>query len=111
MVILGRLAHISFTIYKKMVLKVLPAEETDMYRSAVIEHEAYKRLETNQILFPGSLPPDVLDRRADELKAQSKEPNTFYYKVIDTELEGEQRISFAKWYVDSISARRRAFWD
>lgn len=94
-----------------MVLQVLPAEEADMYRSAVIEHEAYKRLETNQILFPGPFPPDVLEHRANELKAQSKDPNTFCYKVIDTEVEGEQIISFAKWYVDSIDARRRRLWD
>ncbi|KAK2597849.1 hypothetical protein N8I77_012608 [Diaporthe amygdali] len=82
-----------------MVLQVLPAEEADMYRSAVIEHEAYKPLETNKILFPGPFPPDVLEHRADELKAQSKEHNTFCFKVIDTELEGEQMISFAKWVV------------
>ena len=69
-----------------------------MYRSAVIEHEAYKPLETNQILFPGPFAPDVLEHRANELKAQSNEPNTFCYKVIDTKLEGEQIISFAKWY-------------
>lgn len=80
-----------------MVLKVLPAEDTDMYRSAVIEHEAYKPLETNQILFPGPFPPDVLEHRANELKAQSNEPNTLCYKVIDTELEGEQMIAFSKW--------------
>lgn len=82
-----------------MVLKVLPAEDCDQYRSAVIEHDAYKPLETNQILFPGPFPPDVLKHRASELKAQSNEPNTFCYKVIDTELEGEQMIAFSKWYV------------
>ena len=76
-----------------------------MHRSAVIEHEAYQSLETNQILFPGPFPPDVLEHRANELKTQSSEPNTFCYKVIDTELDGEQMISFAKWYAGSFSDR------
>lgn len=79
-----------------MVLQVLPTEEADMYRSAVIENAAYTPSDTNEILFPGPFPPDVLEHRANELKAQSKEPNTFCFKVIDTELEGEQMISFAK---------------
>lgn len=94
-----------------MVLQVLPAEEADMYRSAVIENEAYKVSATNDILFPGPFPPDVLEHRANELTAQSKEPNTFCFKVIDTELEGEQMISFTKWYVTSIFARRGILWD
>lgn len=83
----------------KMVLKILPAEEADMYRSAQIEHEAYAPLETNQILFPGPFPPNVLEMRAEELKAQAKKRNTLCFKVIDTELESEQGISFAKWHV------------
>ena len=82
-----------------MVLKMLPAEEADMYRSAVVERDAYAPLESNQILFPGPFPPNVLEFRAEELKGQAKEHNTFYFKVVDTELEGEQRISFAKWHV------------
>lgn len=82
-----------------MVLKMLPAEEADMYRSAVIEHEAYAPLPSNQILFPGRLPPNVLELRAEELKGQAKEQNTFCFKVVDTELDNEQRISFAKWHV------------
>lgn len=82
-----------------MALKLLPAEEADMYHSAVIEHDAYVSLKTNDILFPGPLPPNVLELRAEELKGQAKEPNTFCFKVIDTELEGEQMISFAKWQV------------
>ncbi|ROW03634.1 hypothetical protein VPNG_07198 [Cytospora leucostoma] len=81
-----------------MVLKILPAEEADMYRSAVIEHDAYAHLNTNDILFPGPLPPNVLELRAEEMKSQAREPNAFCFKVIDTELEeGEQMISFAKW--------------
>lgn len=82
-----------------MVLKMLPAEEADMYRSAVIEHEAYAPLETNQILFPGPFPPNILEIRAEQLKGQAKEPNVSCFKVIDTELEGEQMISFARWCV------------
>lgn len=82
-----------------MVLKMLPAEEADMYRSAVIEHDAYAPLETNRVLFPGPFPPNVLEFRAEEFKEQAKEPNTICFKVIDTELNGEQMISFAKWYV------------
>jgi hypothetical protein len=82
-----------------MVLKMLPAEEADMYRSAVIEHEAYAPLETNQILFPGPFPTNILEIRAEQLKEQVQEPNVFCFKVIDTELEGEQMISFARWCV------------
>lgn len=82
-----------------MVLKVLPAEEADMYRAAVIENEAYTPLETNQILFPGPLPPNALELRSEELKEQAREPNVFCLKVADTDLEGEQMISFARWYV------------
>lgn len=101
----GLLEPLSLVPSAKMVLKVSPAEDADMYRSAVIEHEAYKPLETNQILFPGPFPPDVLEHRANELKAQSHEPNTFCYKVTDTELEGEKTISFAKWYTASTFDR------
>ncbi|ROW01253.1 hypothetical protein VMCG_05991 [Cytospora schulzeri] len=82
-----------------MVLKMLPAGEADMYRSAVIKHEAYAPAETNRVLFPGPFPPNILELGAEELKEQAKEPNIFCFKVIDTELEGEQMISFSKWAV------------
>lgn len=78
---------------------MLPAEEADMYRSAVIRHEAYSPLETNIVLFPGPFPPNILELSAQGLKEQAREPNVFCFKVVDTELEGEQMISFDRWYV------------
>lgn len=70
-----------------------------MYRAAVIEHDAYKPLRANDILFPGPFPPDVLHIRAEELKEDAGNSQTFCFKVIDTEIEDgeEQMIAFAKW--------------
>lgn len=90
-----------------MPLQVLPAGDADMYRSAVIEHKAYSPLASNAVLFPGPFPPGVLDFRAEDLRKSTKEPNTFWFKVVDTELpEGdEQTIALSKWYVHKYPAR------
>lgn len=81
-----------------MPLKLLPAEATDMYRSAYIQREAFSPLASTPILFPGPMPSDVLDRRAEELIEEAMDPKTFWFKVVDTELEDrEQAIAFAKW--------------
>lgn len=70
-----------------------------MYRSAVIEQEAYTVFPTNKILFPGPLPPDVLKHRAEDFKKEAKEPNNFFFKVVDTDLEGDEKmIASAKWH-------------
>lgn len=88
-----------------MPLQVLPAGEADMYRSAVIEHTAYSALEANHVLFPGPLPPDILKYRAEDFKKEAEDPRTFWYKVVDTEIEdNEQSLAFAKWYTTSEPA-------
>lgn len=91
-----------------MPLKVLPAGKADMYRSAVVEREAYLPLQTNDVLFPGPQPIDVLKYRASDLAKDTEEPNVFCFKVVDTDLEGdeiEQMISFAKWYTPMYPVR------
>lgn len=86
-----------------MPLQVLPAGDADMYRSAVIEHNAYSPLASNAILFPGPFPPGVLEFRAADFKKNAKEPNTFWFKVVDTELKGdEQIIALSKWYRNRV---------
>lgn len=81
-----------------MPLQVLEANEADMYRSAVIEHEAYRPLASNAILFPGPFPPGILDFRAEELKKDAQRPGTHWLKVVDTDLEGEEQIiALSKW--------------
>lgn len=82
-----------------MPLEVFSAGDADMYRAAVIEHDAYKPLRTNDILFPGPFPPDVLHIRAEELKEDARDSQAFCFKVIDTEIEDgkEQMVAFAKW--------------
>ncbi|KAF3761774.1 hypothetical protein M406DRAFT_281853 [Cryphonectria parasitica EP155] len=85
-----------------MPLKVLPAGKADMYRAAVIERHAYAPLKTNDILFPGPLLADSLKYRAGDLEKEVEEPNVFWFKVVDTDIEGdesEQTISVAKWTV------------
>lgn len=82
-----------------MSLQVLPAGEADMYRAAVVERAAYSPLEANGILFPGPLPPDILKYRAEGFRKEAEDPKTFWYKVVDTELEADgQSVAFAKWY-------------
>lgn len=90
-----------------MPLQVLPAGDADMYRSAVIEHKAYSPLTSNAVLFPGPFPPGVLDFRAEDLRKSIEEPNTFWFKVVDTELpEGDdQIIALSKWYVYKYRTR------
>lgn len=82
-----------------MPLQLLPAEGlADMHRGAVIEKLAYDPYPSNRILFPGPFAPEALEKRAEELYDQSKEPNTLWYKVVDTDLEGdEQIIAISKW--------------
>lgn len=90
-----------------MPLQVFPAGDADMYRAAVIEHDAYKPLRANDILFPGPFPSDVLHIRAEELKEDARGSQTFCLKVIDTEIEDgdEQMIAFAKWVIHDASYR------
>lgn len=94
----GLLSHIE--TQSNMPLELQPAVDGDMYRAAVIEHEAYSPLESNSILFPGPFPPDVLNYRAEGWRKQAKGPGTSCFKVVDTDLTGEQQlIAFAQWYV------------
>lgn len=87
------------SVQHTMPLQVLPAMgPEDMYRCAVIENRAYGTYASNAILFPGPFPPDVLVTRGQEMQEQCEQPGSFCFKVVDTDLEGdEQMIAFAKW--------------
>lgn len=90
-----------------MPLQVLPAAgAADMYRCAVIERRAYATYPASKILFPGPLPADVLTKRGKELEARCEQPDSFFFKVVDTESESEeeQMIAFSIWYGSFICA-------
>lgn len=72
-----------------------------MYRCAAIERKAYGTYPSNEILFPGPFPADVLVARGEELEAQCEEPSTFFFKVVDTDREEkeEEILAFSKWLV------------
>ena len=86
-----------------MPLVVQPADESDAYRAALIERDAFDSSAFNSILFPGPFPPDVLKFRAEELLKQRRNDDTaVWVKIVDTDIEANedntQMIAFAKWY-------------
>lgn len=84
-----------------MVLEVQPAFEADARRAVEIEAIAYGPNPFTPILFPGPMPANAKDERAEFLVKQLKEdPTTHWYKVVDTDLEGEeQMVAFSKWHI------------
>lgn len=95
-----------------MPLQVLPVDgPADTYRCAVIENHAYGTYSSNDILFPGPFAPDALVTRGKELQGECAAPNTFFFKVVDTDIEEEEgaegavgqqqqrMIAFSKWFV------------
>lgn len=86
-----------------MPLELYPAGDADMYRAAWLEREAYAHLTSNDILFPGELPPGALEHRTEGLRQKIKEQGVCSFKVVDTELQdGEQMIAFAQWCVHGV---------
>ncbi|PSS03387.1 hypothetical protein BD289DRAFT_421098 [Coniella lustricola] len=86
-----------------MPLQILPSRGADMYREAVVERAAYAPAPFNAILMPeGQAPPNILDVRAEGLRHELNQPGVVSYKLIDTDIEGdesEQAIAFAMWVV------------
>ncbi|CAJ2501002.1 Uu.00g038550.m01.CDS01 [Anthostomella pinea] len=83
-----------------MPLELQPATEADARRSVDIEGEAYGPNPFTPILFPTPLVPGAKDFRVAELAKELREDKTsLWLKVVDTDLEGEQMIAFAKWNV------------
>ncbi|KAI0008922.1 acyl-CoA N-acyltransferase [Xylariaceae sp. FL0662B] len=83
-----------------MPLELQYATEADARRAVEIEAAAYAPNPFNRVLFPGPFPPEAKDYRVRELSEQLRtDKTTHWLKVIDTELEGEQMIAFAKWHI------------
>lgn len=88
-------------ITAKMPLKVLPATEADAPRAFEIEHLAYTTINDpiNALLFPGPLPSDANEKRAESiLKVKAEDPSTVWLKVVDSDSDDEM-IAFAEWHV------------
>ncbi|RYP76180.1 hypothetical protein DL771_002004 [Monosporascus sp. 5C6A] len=83
-----------------MPLELRSATQEDALRAAEIEALAFAPSAFNSVLFPGPFPPDANEARAAELIQQLREDATMrWLKVVDTDLEGEPMVSFAKWHV------------
>ncbi|KAH6660108.1 putative GNAT family acetyltransferase [Truncatella angustata] len=85
-----------------MPLELQPATEADIHRGVEIEGIAYGPSPFSAILFPGPMPADAKDVRAEVLTKQLHEDSTTrWHKIVDTDLpEGEeQMIAWSKWHV------------
>ncbi|KAI1075801.1 acyl-CoA N-acyltransferase [Whalleya microplaca] len=83
-----------------MPLKLQPATEADARRAVEIEADAYAPNPFNRVLFPGPFPPEARDCRVKEISEQLRDDKTTrWLKVVDTNLDGEQMIAFAKWHI------------
>ncbi|KAK9418191.1 putative GNAT family acetyltransferase [Seiridium unicorne] len=84
-----------------MPLQVQPASEADAQRAVEIEAIAYGPSPFNAILFPGPMPANAKEGRAEFLTKQLKDDSTTrWLKVVDTDIEGEeQMVAFAKWHI------------
>lgn len=79
-----------------MPLVLQPAVEADVHRICEIERLAYATNRLSPFLFPGPMPPDAQEKRAERLVIQlHEEPTIRWMKVVDTET-GEM-AAFAKW--------------
>lgn len=96
-------------------LELHPATEADARRAVQIEHVAYSSNPFTKILFPGPMPDNVQELRAEGLIKQLKaDDTTRWLKVVDPDLEGdEQTVAFAKWqiYQESPKLTPREFGD
>ena len=96
-----------------MPLKVLPATDEDAPRSFEIEHLAYQATNDpiNDLLFPGPMPPDANEKRAEGLlKLKQESPYIVWLKVVDEELD--LMIAFAEWHIyetEVPKAKKRTF--
>ncbi|RSL62154.1 hypothetical protein CEP53_004853 [Fusarium sp. AF-6] len=84
-----------------MPLKVLPANEADAPRAVAIEDIAYGPHPLGPVLFPypSSGSSWGTSRVTDLIDRLHKNPACRWAKVIDTDLEGENMIAFAMWYI------------
>jgi hypothetical protein len=83
-----------------MPLELEQATAADARRAAEIAAVAYGPNPFGQILFPGPFPPTAKDSRTDLLVKSLQEDKTLrWLKIVDTDLEGEQTIAFAKWHI------------
>ncbi|KAF7560294.1 hypothetical protein G7046_g3843 [Stylonectria norvegica] len=82
-----------------MPLQLLPATEADAARAAAIENIAYGPSPMEDALFPGPFPPGTGDR-VDSLVGQLRaDPSCRWLKIVDPDLEGENMIAFAMWFI------------
>lgn len=84
-----------------MPLEVENATEADARRAVEIEAIAYGPSPFSAILFPGPMPDNAGDERAEFLARELRDdPTTRWNKVIDTDLKGGQNmVAFCKWHV------------
>ncbi|TDZ54658.1 hypothetical protein CTRI78_v006120 [Colletotrichum trifolii] len=81
-----------------MPIDVQPVFAADLRRCAEIEHAAFGESPYNRILFPGPMPDNILDIRAEGLAKELREdPTVRMFKAVDTDLEGDEAIvAFSK---------------
>lgn len=86
-----------------MPLVVQPATGSDARRAVEIEAVAYGSNPFNAVLFPGPMPANAMELRAEFLATQlGEDPTTRWHKVVDTDLDddgGKKMVAFAEWHV------------
>ncbi|KAK6193205.1 hypothetical protein LQW54_012699 [Pestalotiopsis sp. IQ-011] len=86
-----------------MPLVVQPATGSDARRAVEIEAVAYGSNPFNAVLFPGPMPANAMELRAEFLAKQlGEDPATRWHKVVDTDLDddgGSKMVAFAEWHV------------
>ncbi|KAL0930508.1 acetyltransferase [Colletotrichum truncatum] len=76
-----------------MPIDIQPVLVNDLRRCAEIEHDAFAQGPFNKILFPGPMPENFLELRADGLAKEYREdPTVRMFKAVDTDLEGDEAI-------------------
>jgi hypothetical protein len=90
-----------------MPLKIVPATEADMYRSAEIEKRAYGPNKSSAVFFPGE-GGKTEDRIAIMIARKNEEPAFQMMKVVDTDLEAKGEdgiIACTLWFIWSGDLR------
>lgn len=86
-----------------MPLVVQPATGSDARRAVEIEAAAYSSNPFNAVLFPGPMPANAKESRAEFLAKQlGADPTTRWHTVVDTDLSDDkeqQMVAFAEWHV------------
>jgi hypothetical protein len=85
-----------------MPLEIQPATAADARRAVEVEGNAHGPSPFGKVLFPGPMPASAKNDRAQFFVKSLEDDSTRWYKVVDSDLEGEgdkQTVAFAKWHI------------